>query len=54
MIVNQRFADMYFKGEDPLGRQITLTEERPNGIDVRSQTIVGVSTTVRQREIQGH
>jgi predicted permease len=53
VIVNQRFADMYFKGEDPIGRQITLTEERPNGIEVRSQTIVGVSTTVRQREVQG-
>jgi putative ABC transport system permease protein len=52
VIVNQRFADMYFKGEDPLGRQITLTEERPNGINLRSQTIVGVSTTVRQRDIQ--
>ena len=53
VIVNQRFADMHFKGEDPIGRQITLTEERPNGIEVRSQTIIGVSTTVRQREIQG-
>ncbi len=53
VIVNQRFAEMYFKGEDPIGRQITLTEERQNGIEVRSQTIVGVSTTVRQREVQG-
>jgi len=53
VIVNQRFADMYFKGEDPIGRQITLTEERQNGIAVKSQTIVGVSTTVRQREVQG-
>jgi putative ABC transport system permease protein len=53
VIVNQRFADMHFKGEDPIGRQITLTEERPNGLEVRSQTIVGVTRTVRQREIQG-
>jgi putative ABC transport system permease protein len=53
VIVNQRFVDIYFKGEDPLGRQITLTEDRPNGVDLRSLTIVGVSTTVRQREIQG-
>jgi len=51
--VNQRFADMFFKGEDPLGRAITLTEERQNGIDIRSQPIIGVSRTVRQREIQG-
>jgi predicted permease len=53
LIVNQRFADMFFKGDDPIGRQITLTEERANGIEVRSQTIIGVSTTVRQREVQG-
>jgi predicted permease len=53
VIVNQRFADMYFKGDDPIGRHITLTEERQNGIDLRAQTIIGVSTTVRQREIQG-
>ena len=52
VIVNQRFADMYFKGEDPLGRQISVTEEGPNGIDLRAQTIVGVSATVRQRDIQ--
>ena len=52
VIVNQRFAEMYFKGEDPIGRQISLKEERPDGIDLRSQTIVGVSATVRQREVQ--
>ena len=53
VIVNQRFAEMYFKGEDPLGRQFSMAEEGPNGIDLRSQTIAGVSATVRQREIQG-
>jgi len=52
VIVNQRFADMYFKGEDPLGRQISVTEQAPNGIDLRSQTIIGVSTIVRQRDVQ--
>jgi putative ABC transport system permease protein len=52
VIVNQRFADMYFKGEDPLGRQISVTEQTPNGIDLRSQTVIGVSTIVRQRDIQ--
>ena len=36
-----------------IGRQISLIEERPNGVDLRALTIVGVSTTVRQREIQG-
>jgi predicted permease len=52
VIVNQWFADTHFKGEDPIGRQISLKEEVADGIDLRSQTIVGVSTTVRQREVQ--
>jgi putative ABC transport system permease protein len=52
VIVNQRFVEMYFKGEDPLGRQISLKEDAADGIDLRSQTIVGVSATVRQREVQ--
>jgi putative ABC transport system permease protein len=53
VIVNQRFADVHFKGEDPIGRQISLIEDRPNGVDLKALTIVGVSTTVRQREVQG-
>jgi putative ABC transport system permease protein len=53
VIVNQRFAEMYFKGEEPLGRQISLKEDVPDGIDLRAQSIIGVSATVRQREIQG-
>jgi predicted permease len=53
VIVNQRFVEMYFKGEDALGRQIGLKEEIPDGIDLPGQTIVGVSATVRQRDIQG-
>ena len=52
-IVNQRFVDMYFKGDEPLGRQIRLTEEVPAGLDLPPLTIVGVSATVRQREIEG-
>ena len=52
VIVNQRFADMYFKGEDPVGRQISVTEEGQNGIDLRAQTVIGVSTIVRQRDIE--
>ena len=52
VIVNQQFAEMYFKGEDPLGRQISVKEDAPNGIDLRSQTIVGVSATVRQRDLE--
>jgi len=53
VIVNQRLADLYFRGEDPLGRQIAVKEEGPNGINLSALRIVGVSATVRQREIQG-
>jgi predicted permease len=52
VIVNRRFAEMYFKGEDPIGRQISLKEDIPDGIDLRSQTIVGVTAIVRQRDLQ--
>ena len=52
VIVNQWFAETHFKGEDPIGRQISLKEEAADGIDLRSQTIIGVSATVRQRDIQ--
>jgi predicted permease len=52
VIVNQWFAETHFKGEDPIGRQISLKEDVADGIDLRSQTIIGVSTTVRQREVQ--
>jgi putative ABC transport system permease protein len=52
VVVNQRFADMYFKGEDPVGSQISVKEDSPDGIDLRAQTIIGVSATVRQRDLQ--
>jgi predicted permease len=52
VIVNQWFAETHFKGEDPIGRQISLKEDVADGIDLKSQTIIGVSTTVRQRDIQ--
>jgi putative ABC transport system permease protein len=56
VIVNQRFVDVYFKQEEPLGRQIRLTEEAEAGQagpDLPPLTIVGVSATVRQRDIEG-
>jgi predicted permease len=52
VIVNQWFAETHFKGEDPIGQQISLKEEVADGIDLKSQTIIGVSTTVRQRDVQ--
>ncbi|HEY6214425.1 MAG TPA: FtsX-like permease family protein, partial [Vicinamibacterales bacterium] len=54
-IVNQRFASMFFRGEDPIGQRITLTDGNPRAIDpsmpTLSATIVGVSPTIRQRSV---
>jgi predicted permease len=48
-IVNERFAEMHFPGEDPLGRRIRLTE-LPGGTEPPWLTIVGVSPSVRQQQ----
>jgi ABC-type antimicrobial peptide transport system permease subunit len=57
-IVNQRLADMFFKGEDPLGRTIRLSDEVPTNIygeGLPALTIVGVTNpNVIQRDIDGH
>ena len=54
-IVNQRFVSMFFRGEDPIGQRITLTDGNPRAIDpsmpTLSATIVGVSPTIRQRSV---
>jgi predicted permease len=49
VIVNQRFASMFFADEDPIGKRIRLTEETATGGQLPWTTIVGVSPTVRQR-----
>jgi predicted permease len=49
VIINQRFASMYFSGVDPLNRQIRLTQDAP-GLDPPSWlTVIGVVPNVRQR-----
>jgi predicted permease len=56
-IVNQRFADMFFAGEDPVGRTIRLSDEVPTNIlgeSLPQLTIVGVTTpNVVQRSVDG-
>jgi predicted permease len=48
-IVNQRFAEMYFPNDDPLGFRIRLKEAGTAGSTPPWQAIVGVSPTIRQR-----
>jgi putative ABC transport system permease protein len=50
-IVNQRFATMYFAGEDPLGKRVKLTTEAPASPEPAWITIVGVAPTIRQRSM---
>jgi putative ABC transport system permease protein len=51
-IVNQRFVSMYFAGEDPLGRRIRLMPDAPASTPSAWITIVGISPTVRQRNLR--
>ena len=52
-IVNQRFAEMYFAGVDPIGHRVQLTQNPSlrtvSGTPASALTIVGVSQTIRQR-----
>ena len=52
-IVNQRFAEMYFAGVDPIGHRVQLTQNPAlrtvSGTPASALTIVGVSQTIRQR-----
>ena len=48
-IINRRLAGQYFKGTDPLGRQIRISEDVPGGPDAEWLTVVGLAPNVRQR-----
>jgi predicted permease len=52
-IVNQRFAEMYFAGVDPVGHTLQLSQNPSlrtvSGTPSSALTIVGVSQTIRQR-----
>jgi predicted permease len=49
VVVNQRLVEMYFKGENAIGRQIRLTEDGPNRDQAPWLTVIGVVPNVRQR-----
>jgi len=48
-IVNQRFADMFFAGQDAVGRRMRLMEPNVPAADAPPLTIVGVVPSIRQR-----
>ena len=48
-IVNQRLAELHFKGQDPIGRPIRLSQNTPGGQQAEWLTIVGLAPNVRQR-----
>jgi predicted permease len=48
VIVNQRLVEMHFKGENPIGRQIRLSDDTP-GSQAAWLTVIGVVPNVRQR-----
>jgi predicted permease len=47
VIVNKRFADLYFPGEDPIGRSIRVSQTATNGQPL-TMLVVGVSQVIRQ------
>jgi putative ABC transport system permease protein len=51
-IVNQRFVQMFFGGQSPLGAEIRLTDPNAAHTDAPRLTIVGVAPTVRQHYAQ--
>jgi predicted permease len=48
-VVNQRFAELFYPNEDPIGRVIQLTDEEADAAQTPWLTIVGVAPTIRQR-----
>jgi predicted permease len=52
-IVNQRFVDQFFKGGDPIGRSIRLSQDITGGTEKPEWlTVVGLVPNVRQRNNQ--
>jgi predicted permease len=51
MVINQRLADMHFRGEDPIGQRIRLINDGniPGAPKFYQATIVGISPNIRQR-----
>lgn len=51
VVINERLASMYFAGSDPVGRTIRLRDDTDRTGPFQVYTVVGVSETVRQRDL---
>ena len=51
VVINRRLSEMYFPGENPIGRRIKLTEEFPTGPQTDWLTVVGVGPNIRQGDV---
>jgi putative ABC transport system permease protein len=49
VVVNQRLVAMHFSGENPIGKQIRLTDDAPGATQAPWLTVIGVVSNVRQR-----
>jgi putative ABC transport system permease protein len=52
-MVNQRFAELFYPNEDPVGRMIGLSRERNDAATGPWLTIIGVAPTIRQSIASG-
>jgi putative ABC transport system permease protein len=52
VMVNQRFAEMYFPGQNPVGRRIRFKPFAQDGKPEAWLTIVGITPTIRQGSVQ--
>jgi putative ABC transport system permease protein len=53
-LVNERFAQRFFAGTDPIGRDVLLVNERTPDAPPRRVTIVGIAPPLRQQIAAGH
>jgi predicted permease len=53
-LVNERFADRFLPGTDPIGRQLLLFNQRATNLVPERVTIVGIAPTLRQQVAAGH
>jgi putative ABC transport system permease protein len=51
-VINETAARLYWPGEDPLGRRITLGRSIPQYTDPEPREIIGVVSDVRERSLQ--